>query len=70
MRSKNFIVRMSDAELAQVHADAAAAGDTAARWARRAFDFARSSLLPGLSKGVSAKKTARKSRATNGKKAK
>ena len=47
-RGKLFTIRVNEAELSAMYADAAAFGDTAARWTRRCWDFGRSSLRPGV----------------------
>lgn len=45
-REKLFTMRVHDEELASVYSDAAAFGDTAARWTRRCWALGRASMRP------------------------
>lgn len=56
MRSKHFIVRMTDVEFTQAKADAVAANDTASNWVRRCLALGRATLLQGRTAPKAAKK--------------
>jgi hypothetical protein len=79
-RAKLFTIRVSETELAELQADAAAFGDTTARWTRRCWQFGRTSLRPvavplvgahhGAKRGANGGKPPRKGKVTNGAKSK